>query len=309
LLASSLVGDHSYTDLTDLEAKCQSDDDDGTDFAGLASKCCSDGVSVCGEEKEYPTCILDCDQCMQDGNYACASDCSDADIFDACSMCSYDGFDMMAARQAGVCPVGTCFRGDNTVQSKAASSALRQVGASTTKLLSELKVGDMVATADLDAAEHHQMKWTKVVALPHSKSTADFIEVTMDASSSSTSTPQVVTVTEHHTFPTCHSKAFNKVYHMKSTVSAHMLKAGDCLLTSAGKSTVAKVQRLQAGPDDQTYTVELEGGHDLIMLGGVVTHAKPQTAPASLTKKGTTMSMHASQALTSKAFKNLLKRN
>jgi hypothetical protein len=226
------ANDWSYTDSADLEAKCTSssdDDDDGADFADLASKCCSDGESVCG------------------GGY--------------------------------------CFRGDNTVQSKVTSSALRSTGAGMTKKLTELKVGDLVATADLAASEHHhQMKWTKVVGLPRSKSTADFIKVTMDEGSSTTTTsppPQVVVVTEHHTFPTCHSKASNKGHHTNHMVAAHTLKAGDCLLTSAGKGTVAKVQHLPAGPNDQTYTVVLEGGRDLLMLGGVVTQAKPQSARSS----------------------------
>jgi len=253
-------GEWSYTDSSDLEAKCL-DSDIGGYFEMYASACCSDGVSVCGG--------------------------------------------------------GACFRGDNTVQVKtaAARSTLRHAGVTTTKKLTELKVGDYVATT-----EHHQMKWTKVVGLPHSKSTSDFVEVTMDESSSGSS-PQVVAVTEHHTFQSCNDIPNRK----KKMVAARRLRAGDCLRTSTGNGTVSKVQRIPAGPEDQTYTVVLEGGRDLIMLNGVVTHAKPQHAAltpsatkgmekpekhASLTPsatKGRKMPMVASKMIASKelAAKNM----
>ena len=40
-----------------------------------------------------------------------------------------------------------------------------------------------------------------------------------------------------------------------------------------------------AAPSDVTYTVEVEGDTDLIVVGGVVTHARPEHNPAGSTTK------------------------
>merc|ERR1719231_2130757 len=99
------------------------------------------------------------------------SDCSDADSYTACSQCVTQGFTMPS-----YCDdfQGTCFRSDATVTVK--SGALRSVP----KPLSKVKVGDVVETVHHVT---HAKSWSKVVALPHSKSVGNFIEVTMEGSS------------------------------------------------------------------------------------------------------------------------------
>mmetsp|Transcript_34337 Transcript_34337/g.57686 ORF Transcript_34337/g.57686 Transcript_34337/m.57686 type:complete len:101 (+) Transcript_34337:1210-1512(+) len=59
-------------------------------------------------------------------------------------------------------------------------------------------------------------------------------------------------------------------------LQAHEIKAGTCLLTADGKRPVASVERKVATKEDETYTVELKGGHETLLVGGVVTHAKPE---------------------------------
>mmetsp|Transcript_59007 Transcript_59007/g.118468 ORF Transcript_59007/g.118468 Transcript_59007/m.118468 type:complete len:315 (-) Transcript_59007:338-1282(-) len=301
-----MSGDWLYSDSTILEAKC-SDNGDDMDIAELGSACCSDGVSVCGVALEWPTCVADCTaDCLQDGNLACLDDCSASDNATACSQCLDLGFDMSVLGE-GVCvaEVGACFRGDSTVQVKTTSSerSLRMETTST-KPLTELKVGDLVATASHDG--HNKKEWSKVVGVPHSKSTADFIEVTMADNQG-----HVVAVTEHHTFPTCHHGHKSAA---PAAVPAHMVQAGSCLLTTAGPRKVAKVERRLAAPTDQTFTVELEGAHDLLVLNGVVTHARPQDAKAaardpkvSKAKAAVAAMVHSHKAATPLVKKRLVK--
>jgi hypothetical protein len=58
------------------------------------------------------------------------------------------------------------------------------------------------------------------------------------------------------------------------------LQVGDCLRTEDGPQTVKSAERRLANEDDMTYTVEVAGSNDLIVVGGVVTHAKPQHSHA-----------------------------
>jgi hypothetical protein len=59
-------------------------------------------------------------------------------------------------------------------------------------------------------------------------------------------------------------------------VSAQDLKPGDCLHTAAGKRLVQSVEVREAVAGDNTVTVVLQGGADMLVVGGVVTHAKPE---------------------------------
>jgi hypothetical protein len=154
---------------------------------------------------------------------------------------------------------GTCFRNTDTV--KVRSGVFRTTSE---KPLSEVKVGDHVQTGP--------STYTEVTGLPHSKSTSPFIEVRMAGPER-----HALAATEHHTFPTCNHRS-----HTGRMVRAYEIKPGDCLHTVDGERTVASVERRLVAEGDETYTVELKGNHDVLLVGGVVTHAKPQTAKAML---------------------------
>jgi len=170
--------------------------------------------------------------------------------------------------------------------------------------LVDVKVGDQVLTVD-----HHQKKqFATVKELPHSPSVGDFIKIQLASSTvveeapapteenpkkgevsamktamRTTPIPPFLSLrtTEHHTFPRCKSTKSHPSHHLRkhqsmdAVIQAHEIKEGDCLLTLDGERTVKSVERRLATPKDVTYTVQLEGTHDLLVVGGVVTHAKP----------------------------------
>lgn len=200
-----------------------------------------------------PPTVADPDACCHD-YYRCEPDFVADDCTETVST------SMSPAEVVAACEElkGTCFRSDATVNVR--SSALRTAVA---KPLTQVKVGDVVQTGTSG------FSWAEVTGLPHSKSSAPFVEITMDGPER-----HKLAATEHHTFPACGSHAAEK---KKRMLQAHEIKAGTCLLTADGKRTVASVERKLATKEDETYTVELKGGHDTLLVGGVVTHAKPES--------------------------------
>jgi hypothetical protein len=69
---------------------------------------------------------------------------------------------------------------------------------------------------------------------------------------------------------------------------AHAIKAGQCLFTEHGKRIVESVTKVPHTEDDVTYTVQLEGVTDLLVLNGIVTHAKP--SPPDMSKLSSSIS-------------------
>ena len=189
-------------------------------------------------------------------------------------------------RFADAC-AGSCFRGDSTV------SVLQQATRTLLEVpLHALKVGDSVRAVD-----HRSRKESvsMVAALPHSASKGTFVEVKLrdhgDGKAHS------LHATEHHTFPLCDT-AF------RVEKAAMDLKPGDCLLTEGGgKGVVEGVERVAAKPGDQTYTVVLEGADDLVVVGGVVTHARP--SKKAQTKSEVEMSTKAFEHMESKLKRHI----
>lgn len=179
-------------------------------------------------------------------------------------MCADDGYFMnelassCCSDSVSVCDdhPGTCFRGDSTVKVRAPS-----LRTTVTTPLTELKVGDMVLSKSLKKHE----SWSRVTALHSSKSAGDWVELRMEGSQES------VAVTAFHTFPTCHHEK-----EKRKMVIAKSLKPGDCLFTAGGEKSISHVRRKLAEPNDRTFTVQLEGNQDEILLNGVVTHTQPQ---------------------------------
>jgi len=171
--------------------------------------------------------------------------------------------------------------------------------------LRDLKVGQKVLAVD-----HRTRKETfsTVAALPHSLSQNDFIEVTASRKTAHGKHETLsLLATEHHTFPLCDT-GFRK------EVAAMHLKPGQCLLTENGKkSAVTSVKRVPAKEGGSTYTVVLEGQDDLLVVGGLVTHAKPSyaakknIAPTNAKKlnKAVLKSSHNSKATAHNALKKL----
>jgi hypothetical protein len=171
----------------------------------------------------------------------------------------------------------------------------RQTGTTAAKALVDVKVGDEVMSVN----HKHEMRFAKVKKLPHSRSVGDFIEIILSPTTTVEGVPtnnmapnkeaQVkhamsLRTTEHHTFPKCggapvpsqhlrHNKAGNNDVEAAMMLRAHELKPGDCLLTSDGEQTIESVNRTPAKAEDFTYSVQLEGSTDLVVVGGVVTHA------------------------------------
>jgi hypothetical protein len=158
--------------------------------------------------------------------------------------------------------VGSCFSGASTV------SVLNEATRSVASVpLHSVKVGDKVRAVD-----HRTRKETfsKVVGLPHSASSGSFVDVQLRKHEGGQA--HRVLATEHHTFPLCDT-AF------RVEKAAMDLKPGDCLLTEGGgKNAVESVDRVAAKEGDVTYTVVLDGADDLVVVGGVVTHARPSKA-------------------------------
>jgi secreted trypsin-like serine protease len=135
--------------------------------------------------------------------------------------------------------------------------------------LRALSVGDKVLAVGKTTRKEH---FSTVVDLPHSPSDHDFIEVTVGAPAKKQHT---VRTTEFHTFPLCDA-GFRK------DVMAKDLKEGQCLHTVGGaKGVVTSIKRVKPEPGSETYTVVLEGADDLVVVDGVVTHAKPNEPVAN----------------------------
>jgi hypothetical protein len=271
----------------------------------------------------------------------CAT-CSGPEMED-CLTCAMDGGQPWNENDptslTGICPIeggGYCFAGDSTVA--VLDTASRTVA---TRRLTELKVGDtiqaMVTSSSSSSAsdttghrhtEKHKNEkaWAVVAGVGSSKSSGFFHEITMMSTpQDGPTTLKALRATEHHTFPTCHSSKThsNKKAQTKSAgsmVPAHMLKAGDCLLTAEGERMVASVKRSLAGPQDTTYTVNMEGATALIVVNGIVTHAKPSSSagmphhPASAAAtakhphlKATSASMERNKKHTKSVAKGLLR--
>jgi len=160
---------------------------------------------------------------------------------------------------------GSCFSEDSTVR------MLNEV----THKVSTVRLRDLTVGQKVLAVDHRTRKGTfsAVAALPHSPSQSEFIEVTASHKTASDEhETRGLLVTEHHTFPLCDT-GFRK------NVAAMHLKPGHCLLTeNGGKSAVTSVKRVPAKEGGDTYTVVLEGQDKLLVVGGLVTHAKPSHA-------------------------------
>lgn len=174
---------------------------------------------------------------------------------------------------------GSCFSGDSTVLARHPETRT-----TVSKQISELKAGDEVVSVN----HFREKQFSKVVQLPHSKSSGDFIDIKVVSSAEVPALMQL-RATEHHTFPKCSASSAGtleqQARHLRasspqanedrSTWKAGELKPGDCLLTLEGEGTVASAERAAASPTDATYTVQLEGSENLLIVGGVVTHARP----------------------------------
>ena len=77
---------------------------------------------------------------------------------------------------------------------------------------------------------------------------------------------------------------------------AHSLKVGDCLHTVNGKRSIESVASRAVEPGDKTVTVVLDGATDLIVVGGVVTHAKPEHPEAHGKKRAADLARQNMQA-------------
>jgi len=140
---------------------------------------------------------------------------------------------------------GYCFYGMSTV------SVLTESGATETKKIEEVKVGQKVlarTTAGTSA-------FKEVMGTPHSKAKEDYVEVKIGKKG------DLLRATLHHTFPTCSG----------ATKQARQLKSGDCLLGTNGKAYVHNVSRVKAAEKDNTYTLVMEEGVKQVAVGGVFT--------------------------------------
>jgi len=309
-IASDTSGSYPYPSWDSVEQACSSS---ASEFSYYAPFCCTGGPSACDDSDDPGSyaCFGDCAKnndnfCeLTEFGTSCSEDCSAIDKKYLCDECGYTSGQTMQLKPLcseyypGVGP-GSCFDEDSTV--KMLNEVTRKVS---TVHLRDLKVGQKVLAVD-----HRTRKETfsTVAALPHSLSQNDFIEVT---ASQKTARGEHETLsllaTEHHTFPLCDT-GFRK------EVAAMHLKPGHCLLTeNGGKSAVTSVKRVPAKEGGSTYTVVLEGQDDLLVVGGLVTHAKPSyaakknIAPADAKKlnKAVRKSFHNSEATAHNALKKL----
>jgi len=312
-IASDTSGSYPYPSWDSVEQACSSS---ASEFSYYAPFCCTGGPSACDDSDDPGSyaCFGDCAKnndnfCeLTEFGTSCSEDCSAIDKKYLCDECGYTSGQTMQLKPLcseyypGVGP-GSCFDEDSTV--KMLNEVTRKVS---TVHLRDLKVGQKVLAVD-----HRTRKETfsTVAALPHSLSQNDFIEVT---ASQKTARGEHETLsllaTEHHTFPLCDT-GFRK------EVAAMHLKPGHCLLTeNGGKSAVTSVKRVPAKEGGSTYTVVLEGQDDLLVVGGLVTHAKPSyaakknIAPADakkLNKKSKAMlkNIHFGEVSTHNTFKKI----
>ena len=196
-----------------------------------------------------------------DGNY----DYSDR-VVSIASICCSSGV-ASACMGEGYCYAGTSM-----------ATVLRD-GKSTSVKLSEVKVGDMALAA---GGKHGKApSYIKITGMPHSKSHGNFVVVKAGG--------HEARVTPHHTFPTCDRK--------HPHVAAKDIKVGDCLRTATGiaaTSMVQSVKTVAAQPWDETFSVELDGDADVLVLGGILTHANPPVLQAK--KKALTAKSRAQKA-------------
>jgi len=129
--------------------------------------------------------------------------------------------------------------------------------------LTEVKIGDKLLAANHDG----QTFFDEVEGLPSSPSDTAFVNVTVRQPDGETTT---LRVTPHHTVAVCSAKKGGEVK------AARTLKAGDCVLTASGKGRVESVRTTAATEGESTFTVELKGHTDLLVVDGILTHAKPE---------------------------------
>jgi hypothetical protein len=156
--------------------------------------------------------------------------------------------------------VGVCVSSTSTVTAMTAANPKAH-----TLPISELAIGDKVL------AQTHEGKhvFDEVEGLPHGKSADSEHFVELVISTSKLSPAHVVRATPHHTFPACsHAATF-----VMKTTKAKDFKAGDCVMTPAGKGKVTSVAMTPAAKDEEAYTIVLKGKHDLVAVNGVFTHA------------------------------------
>jgi hypothetical protein len=137
--------------------------------------------------------------------------------------------------------------------------------------VSELKVGHSVLTVNA----FREQGFAKVIALPHSSSSEEFVKITMQPATVGASSKYEIMATLHHTFP--------QYGRNEEAVRAMDLNIGDCLHTITGKGRVASVKQVPIKEGDVTYTIELDST-DLVAVGGIFTHAKMTlSAPPEMT--------------------------
>ena len=152
--------------------------------------------------------------------------------------------------------MGTCLHSSSTV------SALVS-GSKTPKDLavSEVIPGHRILSAGVG---DHKMAFSKVLAVYKSPATAPYLDIKVDSKKNDQG--RVLRATEFHTLASCDGQH----------VPANQLKLGDCLRTAHGPSAIVSITPTPATKDDMTYTILVEGETDLIYVGGILTHAKPE---------------------------------
>ena len=106
--------------------------------------------------------------------------------------------------------------------------------------------------------------FSKVLAVYKSPATAPYLDIKVDSKKNDQG--RVLRATEFHTLASCDGQH----------VPANQLKLGGCLRTAHGPSAVVSITPTPATKDDMTYTILVEGETDLIYVGGILTHAKPE---------------------------------
>ena len=129
--------------------------------------------------------------------------------------------------------------------------------------LTEVKIGDKLLAANHGG----QTFFDEVEGLPSSPSDTTFVNVAVRQPDGEATT---LRVTPHHTVAVCSAKKGGEVK------EARKIKAGDCVLTASGKGRVESVMTTAATEGESTFTVELKGHTELLVVDGILTHAKPE---------------------------------
>ena len=151
--------------------------------------------------------------------------------------------------------------------------------------LSNVKVGDEIAKA---SSPGKPMEFTKIIALPHSKTTQQTFEITLFEDLHSLKDAKreiearhnlrrvgesiVLEATAHHKFLRCKKTQRNQ----DLLVETKDIKRGDCVRTLNGDKLVRSAQAVPAeeAVKHDTYSIVTEGGaKDLIAVGGLLMHA------------------------------------